>query len=91
MMGGVESILDAADANCSGGAIWAARQVVLLKCCRAGIRPFAQACLDKALGLAVGLRRVLRGADVLEAEAVAGFAEGRICSRIRCQSSLARP
>src|SRR4051812_15155302 len=39
----------------------------------AGISPFTQACLDKALGLAVGLGGVRSGADVLEAEPLAGF------------------
>ena len=41
-----------------------------------GIGPFAQRSLDEAFGLAVGLRGVWPGVDVLEAEAVAGFAEG---------------
>ena len=41
-----------------------------------GISPFAQAGLDEALGLAVGLGRIGPGADVLEAKTLAGFAEG---------------
>ena len=40
-----------------------------------GISPFAQAGLDEALGLAVGLGRIGPGADVLEAKTLAGFAE----------------
>src|SRR5437870_5650247 len=42
----------------------------------AGIGPFAQAGLDEALSLSVGLRRVRLGADVPESEAFAGSAEG---------------
>ncbi len=37
--------------------------------------PFAEACLDEALGLAVGLGCVRLGADVLEAEGFAPLAE----------------
>ena len=33
--------------------------------------------MNEALGLAVGLRRVGLGTDVLEAKALAGFAEGK--------------
>lgn len=43
----------------------------------AGLGPLAQARLNEALGLAVGLRRVRLGADVLEAKPVAGLAEGK--------------
>lgn len=42
-----------------------------------GICPFAQAGLDEAFGLAIGLGRIGPGADVLDAEALAGFAEGK--------------
>jgi len=38
-----------------------------------GISPFAQAGLDEALGLAVGLGRIGPGADVLEAKTLAGL------------------
>src|SRR6266849_6403328 len=39
------------------------------------VGPFAQRALDKALGLAVGLRRVGPGSDVFEAELAAGVAK----------------
>jgi len=42
---------------------------------RGCVCPFAQGGLDEALGLAVGLRRVWPGADVFDAEALAGLAE----------------
>ena len=38
--------------------------------------PFTQYCLDKALGLAVGLRGIGLGSDVLEHEGFAGIAPG---------------
>ena len=41
-----------------------------------GISPFAESCLDEPFGFPVGLRRIGPGADVLEAKALAGFAEG---------------
>src|SRR3546814_6658647 len=40
-----------------------------------GISPLAQAGLDEPFGLAVGLRRVRLGADVLEAEVSASLSE----------------
>ena len=46
-----------------------------MKCYRRGHRPFAQAGLNEALSLAVGLRRIGLGADMLEAETLAGCAE----------------
>src|SRR5438477_7664690 len=39
------------------------------------VSPFPQRALDEALGLAVGLRRVRPGPDVLESEIAAGIAE----------------
>src|SRR5205085_4394750 len=42
----------------------------------ASVSPLAQTCLNETLGLAVGLRRVRLGADMLETEALAGSAEG---------------
>ena len=42
----------------------------------AGIGPFSKSGLDEALGLAVGSGSVGPGADVLEAELLAGVAEG---------------
>jgi hypothetical protein len=41
------------------------------------ISPFAQACLDEALSLAIGFGGVWPGADVLEAKPSAGVAEGK--------------
>src|SRR4051794_38688738 len=41
-----------------------------------GIGPFAQRCLDKPFGLAVGLGRVRPGSEVLETELLASFGEG---------------
>src|SRR4051812_33154181 len=41
-----------------------------------GVSPFAQARLDEAFGLSVGLRRVRPGEQVLEAEPSAGPREG---------------
>ena len=46
-------------------------------CCKLGISPFAQPGLDESFGLAIGLGRIGLGADVLEPEALAGFAEGK--------------
>lgn len=42
----------------------------------AGVCPFAQARLDEALGLSIGLRRIGLCEDVLQAEALACLAEG---------------
>src|SRR6202008_4619201 len=42
-----------------------------------GVGPFAQAGLNEAFGLAVGLWRIGPGSDVLEAEALACPAEGK--------------
>ena len=41
-----------------------------------GVSPFAQAGLDEAFGLPIGLGRIGLGADVLEAKALASVAEG---------------
>lgn len=41
-----------------------------------GIGPLAQAGLDEALGLSVGLGSAGSGADVPEVQGLAGFAEG---------------
>src|SRR5215469_17635066 len=43
----------------------------------ARISPLSQAGLNETLGLAIGLGRIGLGADVLEAEALAGLLEGK--------------
>jgi hypothetical protein len=41
------------------------------------VGPLSKRSLDEALGFAVGFRRVGPGADMLEAEVLASFAEGK--------------
>src|SRR6185437_15248562 len=41
-----------------------------------GVGPFAERCLDEALGLTVGLGCVGPGSDVLEAQLLAGIPKG---------------
>jgi len=77
----------AVNASCNEAAKWAARRRGSVTWEGLGISPLAQACLDKALGFAVGFWRVGFGSDVFEVDLGKRCGTRRLCNTIRCRSS----